>query len=222
MEDKSKLFQIAGEEAENRETFSSRAAFGKLSISSARFIKWEDSNPTDVTEDEFVTLPARQRSLELKFTVDIQEFRDVDYTYERKVRIGDSDWWATVRPSIEAVKGKKSMSKGKYAETLEQLDGTYVEVHDVPQVKSPDYSAIKFAKVFSSRDECFEAWKERYGEDGSGMDKATEGVPAGWDASVWAEYVPQIKEALTKGTLAVELATMYGVTVADIESARGA
>ena len=65
--------------------------------------------------------------------------------------------------------GKGSMSKGKFGVTLSELNGSYVEVHDVPQQDNDEYNTAKLVKVFKSRDECFAAWEQRFGgsEDSS-------------------------------------------------------
>jgi hypothetical protein len=208
-----KFWETLDEEASAAETFSAKASFGQVSITPHRYIQWNDGTPTDVSAEVFATLPERQRSLELLISINIQEFRpSLDFQYERRVRIGDSDWWATVRPSVEAIMGKGSMSAGRYAQTFGKLNGSYVEIHDVPKQKEEGYNTVKFIHLFGSRDECYNAWKERYGDDGVAS-TPVDNVPEGWDAAVWAETAKGIKELLAKGEQPVDIAPRYGVEV---------
>lgn len=208
-------YDLLGQEADAKEAFSAKSFFGKLTINNGRFIHWVDNQPVEVSQEEFVALPTRDRSMELHFLVDIKEFRpDFEYQYERNVRLGDSDWWKTLRPSVEAIFGEGSMSKGKYGDTFAKLNGAYVEVSDVPQQKKPEYGTISITRVFKNREECYAAWSERYGSSASSS--GASGVPEGWDASVWAEYVPEIRKALEEGTPVAEIASNYGLKVSDV------
>lgn len=205
---------LIGQEADAKEAFSAKSFFGKMKVTTQRYIHWVDNQPLEVSQEEFVTLPTRDRSLELLFEVDIKEFRpDFEYNYQRKVRIGDSDWWKTVRPSIEALFGEGSMSKGKYGDTIAKLNGQYVEVCDVPQQKKPEYGTVSVTRLFKNKAECQTAWHERFG---SGATTSNSGVPDGWDASVWNEFLPEIKNAIASGTPPAEIATNYGLKVSDV------
>ena len=204
-------------EASAVESFSARASFGQITIVPNRYIKWTDGQPSDVSPEEFITLPSKNSSLELKFKVNVQEFRpEIDWEYNRDVRIGGADWWRTVRPSIEDAMGKGSMSKGNYNKTLQRLDGSYVEIHDVPKQKEPDYNTIKLVKVFANRDACFAEWQGRYGEGSAAPADAN--VPNGWETALWEEQVPAIKARLVNNEEASVIATSFGVDVAFIEA----
>ena len=193
------------------------ANFGQLTIKPGRYIHWVDGQPNDVTPEIFGTLPAQEKSLELLFAVNVKEMNpSLDWEYERRMRPGDKDWHKILKPSIIELLGADAMKKGAYSQTLQALNGKYVEVHDVPQIKSPEYNTLKLVRIFDSKDACFAAYKERFG----GVDAAGAAIPAtaplsappNYTPETWAQVVPSIKEAL-KTTPVPDVAQQYQVGV---------
>jgi hypothetical protein len=190
-----------------------RLNFGQLTFGQSRFIHFErddDGNFLDrkeITAEQYRQLPKRNTQMEICFRINVREFNpninwDGDY-YERYVAIkgGDNDWAKIVKPSLGKVLGKKAMQD--YASALASVNGKYVQVADVPQVRDPDFNTIEFRTIYASRDECFLAWNERFG----GQDRATKGatvapagaaVPDGYTPDSWKTTVPIIKDALAK------------------------
>lgn len=201
------------------------ANFGKLDIKPGRYVHWVDKEPVEVTPEVFNSLPAKDKSLELVFTVDIQEMNPgLEWTYERNMRPGDKDWHKIFKPALIELLGADSMKAGAYSTTLQSLVGKYVEVHDVPQVKNPEYNTIKIVRIFASKDECFAAYKERFG----GTDATGAAIPAtaplstppGYTPETWASVVPSIKDAL-KTTAMPDVAAQYQVEVRFIAEIAG-
>ena len=151
-------------------------AFGKLSISEMRYRIVEKTSDggwegRDVEVKEYTAAqPVRNqlfKTVEPTFLVDVQEFNpDLQWQYERRVQINDPDWKATVAPSIEAIYGGGSAVGDGLRDSLSKLVGSYVEVQDEPQVGDPAYNTINFVRVFESRDACYAAYVERFGEPG--------------------------------------------------------
>lgn len=201
------------------------ANFGQISITPHRYIQWVDKEPVDVTPEIFNTLPAEEKSLELLFAVDIQGMNpDLEWKYERRMRPGDKDWQKILKPSLIELLGKDSMKKGNYSKALQELDGKYVEAHDVPQIKNPEYGTIKIVRIFASKEECFTAYKERFGGSDSGTTtpaSAPLSHPANYTAETWAQMVAPIKAELAKGTSVPDVAGQYQVEVPFIAEIAG-
>lgn len=135
---------------------------GKLTIT-ARFIQWVNGTATTINAQQYAALPPKgadgknQKSIEYNFAVNLSEFKPaLTFGYERKVTVGGADWNAIVKPSLEKALGKKRGADA--AELLRAVNGQYVAVRDVPQVKSKGekhYNTIQFAKVFASREEAY-------------------------------------------------------------------
>lgn len=197
---------------------SAGANFGQLTIKPGRYVHWVNKEPVDVTPEVFNTLPADEKSLELLFTVDIQGMNpDLEWQYERKMRPGDKDWQKIFKPALVKLLGKDAMKKGAYSKTLQELNGKYVEAHDVPQIKNDEYNTIKIVRIFASKEECFIAYKERFGggtDSGAAVPaSAPLSHPANYTAETWAQMVQPIKDALASGTSIPDVATQYQVDV---------
>ena len=198
---------VVGEVVRDAEQAQERRQFGKIGIE-PRFMQWlvdgDTRTPEDVDGDTFRHLNKRDRSLELNFNVDIQEFKpELEFTYEnRRVMVGSTDWWKILKPSIEAVCGKGSASEANLGKTMTDLRGKYVEVADVlqsPTKRNPDpeYKTIKLIAVFDSREECYAASVERYGGgDGGELPAETDDFPEGWDAESWAQVEEEVYTAI--------------------------
>jgi hypothetical protein len=207
-----------------------RAQFGKLTIK-PRFIQWVDHEPVDITGAAYAKLDQRARTLELIFGVDIQEFKpELEFTYERKVAVGSTDWWKICRPSIEAVLGKGALGKDKMNATLNALQGKYVEVHDVMQSATkkkpdPEFRTIQLVKIFETREACFAAHQVRFSAvegaaPAADTVAAAVNLPAGWEADAWSAVAEDFKAAITdlkakpeavQGKLAEKVAKDYAV-----------
>lgn len=153
--------------------------YGKLDWNINRYIVWKDGQPESVTPEQYKAAPAKvngktAKNVELIVAVDIQEFKpDLTFTYSRRINVGDWDWNATFKPSLEKALGVK-ISKGTPAEgskeitvstALERIKGKYVAYQDVPQQKAgkdgKTYKTIKIVRVFKSKAECQAAVNER-------------------------------------------------------------
>lgn len=175
-----------------------RLQFGKLAIA-PRYLKWVDVDgkrkPREITVSEYGSTPDRQRSLELVFDVNIQEFNpQLEWTYQRKVGVGSQDWREILKPSVEEVLGEGSMEGDQMGATLGQLRGKYVRISDVPQSKIKGdkiYRTVSLQAVFENRDACYSEWYEIYGsslaESEDGSPEAELAAPGGWEAE-WAEW----------------------------------
>lgn len=184
--------------------------FGKLKIS-PRFLMWVDKKPVEIDAATYSKLGARERSLEYVFGVDIQEFKpDLQFTYERKVQVGGLDWNKTFKPSLETIFGKDAVAKD-LAACLRQLHGAYVCVEDVPQIATkahPDrakYSTVKMVARYATREACYAAWKEKYGDangsGGNGRVLVTDDnldVPIGYTAETWEAMKVDLNRLYTK------------------------
>ena len=226
-------FDFAGQAEEEAQAASGKFNYGKLKIT-PRFVAWKDKQPTEIDAATYATLPARERSLEYVFGVDVQEFKPtLTFIYERRVGVGSVDWTKILKPSIEALCGKGSTDKELLAATLRSLNGRYVCAEDVPQTpttKNPDrakYKTVKLTALYDSREACHAAWQEKYGADGDGA--ATADIPAGYTAETWAKQADDLKKLRTsiigKGkppAQATEMAAAeYGATAAQVAKLLG-
>lgn len=205
-------FDFAGKAEEEAQVAGGKFNFGKLKIT-PRFLRWQDSQPTEIDAATYANLSARERSLEYVFTVDIQEFKpDLKFTYERRVRVGDLDWNKILKPSLDAVCGKGSSDKELLAATLRSLNGRYVCAEDVPQTpttKKPDrakYSTVQLVALYETREACHAAWQEKYGANAAGATgTAAHGpasgaldVPPGYTAETWAKQADDLRKLRVK------------------------
>jgi len=191
--------EAAVEDAEKSQV---KSQFGKLAIE-PRYLKWEDGVPEECDVKEYMATAGRSRTMEIEFGIDIQEFNpDLEWTYERRVRVGSTDWWKILKPALEEIPGfENGLSKGNMAETLGKLNGSYVHAHDVlqsPTKKQPDpeYKTIKIVHVFESRDECYAEWKSIFGDSVGGGSVSVD-APPGWDetwADVSGDFYNQLSE----------------------------
>lgn len=214
--------------------------FGKLSMH-PRYVMWEKKVPTEITREQWEKLSGRARSQEAVFTIDVQEFNPtLDFIYERKMQVGGRDWRVTFRPSVEEVMGADSMSAENMATTLRKLVDAYVEVHDVPQQpkksKSPSekvFNTIKLVRVFESREKCYAAYVERFGDqsgagvgtDAPGWDETLRTL--GWTPAAWAGQRGAMQKAyaemsgMPETARCAKVASDYGVPVECVKQALG-
>lgn len=204
--DAEKLFDAMNKAADAAEAAQFRSNFGKLTISDVRYMKFTRDESgwgvEDISLEEYLTLK-RGSGMEVTLCVDIQEFNpSLDFNYERRVRVGSPDWRKTFASSVEAVLGKGCMSKANRQGTLKGLVGSYVETHDVPQQPAKNdghinqatgepYRTIKIARVFDTREACYEAYVERFGQVG---EKVATGNPSGMSDAEWNEMRDRITE----------------------------
>lgn len=195
-----------------------RYQYGQLTVKPGQYIHWVDKNPIDVTPEEFNKLPVKERSLKILFSINVKEMNpELDWEYERMLRPGESDWHKILKPSIVALMGKDSMSKGNYSKTLQELSGKYVEAADVTQTKNPEYNTIQLLRIFESRDACFTAYKERFGDSvASSAAPTLLSTPDGWETGAWLTVVVDIETAFIAGQTVKQIADEYGVPVANI------
>jgi hypothetical protein len=201
--------------AEDAATKNERPNFGKCDIT-PRYVQWvaagESRIPEEITGTQFAALPRNERSLELVFEVNIQEFQPtLEFQYERKVMVGNADWWSITVPALEKMFGKGCTKDANLSATVGKLQGQYIQANDVLQAKTkrrpdPEYNTIQFVKVFESREACYAAWSERFGggENGSApapvaVAEAALPVPQSWiDQGLpgWEHCAGDLKTAL--------------------------
>lgn len=223
------------QEAQAADAFSVRVNYGKLTIKPSRHTHWQDVDgvrtPVVVTKEQFRQLSTRDRTLELEFSVDIKEFNPtLEFDYARRVNIsgGNTDWGKIVQPSLAKLLDKDTMKS--YVKVVNAINGKYVEVQDVPQVKDENFNTIKFLRIFADRGECFKAWGERFAKDAP-VPAAAPAQPVAqehpeYPASVYGDYaswkdtVPAVKDALAKDEPPATVATNFGVEVKYIINAQ--
>jgi len=206
-------FDILGKTAQDAEKTSVRTNFGKMSVEVLKYIHWVDGYPVDVDAETYSTL-RKDNSIKMVFGIDVAEFNPaLDFEVKRQVDIPGKDWHQIVKKSIVSVLGKKVAEN--YGEAFRKLNGAYVEVNDVPQVKGGEYSTIQLVKVFKDRTECFNAYVERFGEPQASVSSAPVSsgmeMPAGYDEQAWKDTIPYIKTALDEGQTPVDVAKAYGI-----------
>ena len=200
------FLEVAGEVAATAEQAQERVNYGKLTID-PRFMQWFDTDGSRTTEDvdgdTFRHLPKRERSVELRFNIDIQEFNpDLEFTYDRKVMIGSTDWHKIFKPGAELVFGKGAVNEKNLGETINGLQSKYVCIADVlqaPTKKNPDpeYKTMKLLQVFESREACYAAHQERFGGSGGELSEDVAGdFPEGWDAESWTHVEAEITKLI--------------------------
>ena len=142
---------------------------GKLTTGMGKFKKWVNKQPVDIDYSAFVKLSPKERSFEYAFDVDIKEFderaRAEGWSYTRNVNPRSANWTQILEPSLEAILGKGCLNADHRTKTIQELQGRYVAILDVPQAPGKDgqipanketgrpYTTVKFAKIFANRDE---------------------------------------------------------------------
>ena len=222
------FWQLLEQAATKAESAGSYSNFGKLSIKPHRFIHWEDNTPVEVSPEVYSAISEKEKSLEIMLSVDFAETNPaLEFNYERFVRIGGPDWHKILRPSLEAILGKGALSAGKYAQTFQDINGKFVEVVDVPNVKGNAndegrvYGTVKVVKIYNSLAECVADRDERFGKqevspaavmaDASSAPAELQ-IPSNYDKDSWMSCVPSIKAASATKSLP-EIATDYAVGV---------
>ena len=213
-------FDILGKTAQDAEKSSVRTNFGKMSVEVLKYIHWVDGYPVDVDAETYSTL-RKDNSIKMVFGIDVTEFNPaLDFEVKRQVDIPGKDWHQIVKKSIVSVLGKKVAEN--YGEAFRKLNGAYVEVNDVPQVKGGEYSTIQLVKVFKDRTECFNAYVERFGDPAERTTtnapvQTSIDCPTGYDAESWESVKPFVKEALDSGQPPIDVATDYKVARSEIK-----
>lgn len=225
---------ILGGAEEEASAARERMQYGVLDIQ-PRYVRWvtEDDKrlPKEITPTEYKDTPTRTRSLEVVFSVNIQEFNpSLDWTYERRVNVGGADWHRILKPSIEELMGEGTMEKETMGATLGQLRGKYVAVADVlqsPTKRNPDpeYRTAKFVTIFADRDACYAEWYERYGEsveaaaESESLD-APDTFAAEWEGFDLESEASQAKALCDEyGDLADVASEYYGVSLESVVNA---
>lgn len=193
--------------------------FGRLEMELHSYKVWKELpdgkwTAEEVEENEYNVTKERNRFMEIDFKVIISEMNPkLEFDYKRKVSIiskGKGDWNQIVRPSIDEVFGKDA--------TLASIQGKYVEVQDVPQTRDPEYSTIKFVRVFDSREACKAAYDHYQSQFKKDVADSQPTQSAGlnthpFDMKQWMEYiVPSVKSELEKGSSATSIANSYAIT----------
>lgn len=235
-------FDLLEGELDRAEQSFQRVAIGKLSIG-VKFLKWanpgSNEKPAEVTQDEYINLDPKQRSVQYVFGVNVQEFAPhLQFNYERNLSPGSADWNKSFAPSVESCLGNGSMQKANASATLRKLNGSYVEATEVPQQPrkgdkhlnkqtGEPYTTISITKVFASREEAYTAYVARFGEhkgdngNGSGDAPMTpgEGLKT-WAADLWPQQWGDIVTCVVDNGMGIdEVATAYGEDKAKIEEA---
>ena len=242
------LYQHIEEEAASSEGL--KTSFGQLTVETKRYLRWNRDNegktfgqPDEIPVEVFSTLPTRDRSIEVNFNINIQEFNPgLDFSYDRKMLIGGPDFQQIVIPSLAEIM-QIPIKKGNYGTVIQQINGKYVEANDVPQVKGDEYNTISFARIFNSMEECQQAYVARFGSpvvatatpaEATGPHPATTApvapappppaivIPNGYTEESWAETVPFIKEEITKGTPNQQIAEAFTISIADVMGVKNA
>lgn len=157
-----------------------RRNFGKCTVE-ARYIQWVDHAPVDIDVATYAKLDERETSIELTFSVDIQEFNSgLEWTYSRKVTVGSSDWWKIVKPSLD-----ETVGKGDMGEQLKKVHSAYVCVEDVLQTPTkktpnPTMKMVKFAVVYPNREACHAAYVELFGDKANEPQTNLDVPPGDW------------------------------------------
>lgn len=218
------LFALLDEMQREADASQERSQFGKFTYA-IRYFQWADSKTVDADPETWRNLGKEERGMEFMFMVDIQEFNpSLEFTYERKVTFRSTDWFKIVWPALQAATGEKELSKA-----LEKLSGSYVEALDVLQAPTkkkpnPEYKTIKLNRLFTSREECYVAWAEKFGKTGE-MPAASAQIeiPEGgvWTAESWPGIFPDFKKACDEANtkpesvrkaLATKIANDYSVS----------
>lgn len=209
-------FELMAEVDEQSFAGQPKLNFGKLTMTSA-YKKWENKQPTEVTLAQFAKLSPKERSQEVTFAVDIQEFNpNLQFTYTRRVNVGGVDWNKIFKPSLFKALGitvadDKVAAQKQLSEALRKLNGAYVAVEDVPQTltkKERDageteskYNTVRIHTVYADRAACYGAWKSKYGggANGAGAVEETEprfetGIPEGYTAQSWAAMKSELEK----------------------------
>ncbi len=185
--------------------------YGKLTIST-KLMLWRDKKLEEATRADFMAADKGQRAIDMRFVVDIQEFKpSLGFAYDRKVRVGGLDWQKTLVPSIEAILGKGTMAADKQNATMASLNGKYVAVIDVDeqptkkQKEDPNakvYKTIKFVRVYADRGECLHDASEGFAgaSSANGSAQATEAsdpnVPADYSRADWLSMKSDVVDAV--------------------------
>lgn len=209
-------FELMAEVDEQSFAGQPKLNFGKLTMTST-YKRWENKQPTEVTLAQFAKLSPKERSQEVTFAVDIQEFNpNLQFTYTRRVNVGGVDWNKIFKPSLFKALGivasdDKAVAQKQLSDALRRLNGAYVAVEDVPQTltkKERDageteskYNTIKVHAIYADRAACYGAWKSKYGgaSNGSGEVASTgphfeTGIPEGYTAASWAAMKPELEK----------------------------
>jgi len=138
--------------------------YGKLTIT-PKIVTWAGDKGARVpTRTEYV--PGMQvpdgASLEIAFSIDIQEFQPtLEFLYERNVTVRKSSaraktsWSEIVEPSLRAVFGDHWLAKA---------NGSYVCAQDEPQVEPPGksgktFNTIKLVAAYKNKADCLAAFE---------------------------------------------------------------
>jgi len=213
-----------------------RTNMGRLTYK-LRYLKWVNNMPMEVTASEYRELGRRDRSMELTVMVDIQELNPaLDFQYERRVMMHSKDWFEHWQRSVieyftlDDVITDDSLSKKErqieinklvMAKTRE-IAGKYVMLADEEQSKQKDtdkiYRTPALMTVYNTREECFDAYEERFGTRPAGATSVAKEPPEGFDT--YAEFLETVVSLRETGMDNREIANEIGVKVLDVVNAK--
>lgn len=184
--------------------------YGKCSMTGTKYFQWpskeEKANgitrPFEIDRERFVQ-KGGQKYIEFVLSVNVHEFfPDAPFEYERTLRTSwwkkntdtPNNWLDVFWPSACEATGEKEFSK-----VMKKLVGSYVLFTDVVQPetagKEKTYNMPRVDKLFSSREECFAAYTERF-PNGEGGSKTGNTLPAGtppaWDTDALAMFMEEL------------------------------
>ncbi len=200
---------------------------GKVTIGMERFGKWENKTFVPLTKELFLKTPGGQQAFDFVFSVDVKELRpDALYDYKRRVSFNSPDWRTILVPSFEEVLGTGSMAAKDqaYKATLRKMQGTYIDLVDVPQApqkgKVPmnpntgkPYMTCKLFKVFTGKDEAQKATDERRkvsSDNGATPALDLTNIPATWLTGDAAKYESGVASMFKETVRQVGLLGMKG------------
>lgn len=234
---------LLNQQSERVEAFATKVNFGK-----ARFVPtykhWPGSKenplpPVEVDEATFSTLPVESRSIDLVLEMDTDEAGfDAPFHYSRFLQMGQKNWHKIFKKSVEALYGNGSMGKGRYGDTLAQINERYVEIADVEityikdgEEKTGGYPQL--VRVFATREECLAAKQARFAPSAgapAGVPAAAVAaapaagglsIPPGYTAETWPAVIPAIRAELAAGKTAEQVAVAYAVPSAFVTALLG-
>ena len=213
-----------------------RTNMGRLTLR-LRYLQWVNSMPTEVSIDKYRELGKRERSMELTVMVDIQELNpSLDFEYERRVMMHSKDWFEHWQRSLieyfeldneitdeSLSKKERQIEMNKLVMTKTgALAGKYVLLADEEQSKQKDtdkiYRTPALLAVYDSREECFDAYEERFGKRPAGAAPVAKEAPDGFDT--YDEFLSTVISLRDAGMDNREISKEIGVSVLEVVNAK--
>ncbi len=213
-----------------------RTNMGRLTLR-LKYLAWVNNMPTEVDIDTYRNLGKRERSMELTVMVDIQELNpSLDFQYERRVMMHSKDWFEHWQRSVieyfalDTVITDDSLSKKELQIEINKLvmaktgeiAGKYVLLADEEQSKQKDtdkvYRTPALLAVYETREECFDAYEERFGKRPVGNAPVAKEAPEGFDT--YEEFLSTVISLRDTGMDNREISREIGVKVLDVVNAK--